>query len=105
MGVSEQPDALSWTVPHVMSVDVVQRIIESYVNTAKRLNKCGFAGVELHGAHGYLIGQFLSPWSNKRDDLYGGDVTRRTRFVTEIAAGIRASCSSDFIIGLKMPGD
>ena len=57
MGVSEQPDALSWTVPHVMSVDTVQRIIESYVNTAQRLNKCGFAGVELHGAHGYLIGR------------------------------------------------
>ena len=105
MGVSEQPDALSWTVPHVMSEDAVQRIISSYVNTAQRLNKCGFAGVELHGAHGYLIGQFLSPWSNKRDDLYGGDVAGRTRFVTEIAAGIRASCSSDFIIGLKMPGD
>ena len=105
MGVSEQPDALSWTVPHVMSVDAVQRIIDSYVNTAQRLNKCGFAGVELHGAHGYLIGQFLSPWSNKRDDLYGGDVAGRTRFVTEIAAGIRASCTSDFIIGLKMPGD
>ena len=105
MGVSEQPDALSWTVPHVMSEDAVQRIIGSYVNTAQRLNKCGFAGVELHGAHGYLIGQFLSPWSNKRDDLYGGDVTGRTRFVTEIAAGIRTSCSSDFIIGLKMPGD
>ena len=105
MGVSEQPDALSWTVPHVMSVDTVQRIIEAYVNTAQRLNKCGFAGVELHGAHGYLIGQFLSPWSNKRDDLYGGDLAGRTRFVTEIAAGIRARCTSDFIIGLKMPGD
>ena len=105
MGVSEQPDALSWTVPHVMSVDAVQRIIQAYVNTAKRLHKCGFAGVELHGAHGYLIGQFLSPWSNKRDDRYGGEVADRARFVTEIAAGIRASCSPDFIIGLKMPGD
>ena len=105
MGVSEQPDALSWTVPHVMSSDQVRRIVDAYVETAKRLDYCGFAGVELHGAHGYLIGQFLSPWSNKRDDLYGGDVAGRTRFVTEVAAGIRACCSSDFIIGLKMPGD
>ena len=57
MGVSEQPDALSWTVPHVMSVDAVQRVIQAYVDTANRPHKCGFAGVELHGA------QWVPYWS------------------------------------------
>ncbi|MBT5193639.1 MAG: FAD-dependent oxidoreductase, partial [Rhodospirillaceae bacterium] len=68
-----------------------------------------FAGIELHGAHGYLIGQFLSPWSNTRDDDYGdgggGGIEGRTRFARDIASGIRRTCGADFIIGLKMPGD
>ena len=105
MGVSEQPDALSWTVPHVMSEAEVARVARAYVAVAQRLHRCGFAGIELHGAHGYLIGQFLSPWSNTRDDDYGGRVEGRTRFVRDIAQGIRQSCGADFIIGLKMPGD
>ena len=105
MGVSEQPDALSWTVPHVMSVGEVGRVAAAYVAVAERLAHCGFAGVELHGAHGYLIGQFLSPWSNTRDDDYGGGIEGRTRFVRDVAQGIRAACGKDFIIGLKMPGD
>ena len=105
MGVSEQPDALSWTVPHVMSAGEVARVAAAYVAVAQRLHHCGFAGVELHGAHGYLIGQFLSPWSNTRADGYGGDVDGRTRFVRDIASGIRQACGDEFIVGLKMPGD
>lgn len=105
MGVSEQPDALSWTVPHVMSGAEVQRVAGAYVAVAQRLHRCGFGGIELHGAHGYLIGQFLSPWSNTRDDEYGGGVEGRTCFVRDIAQGIRQACGADFIIGLKMPGD
>ncbi len=103
-GVSDQPDALSWTVPHVMSTDTVRKVAEEYVNVAARMHRCGFAGVELHGAHGYLITQFLSPWSNKRTDAYGGTLRNRTRFVQEVAQGIRQLCGTDFIIGLKMPG-
>ncbi len=105
MGVSDLPDALSWTVPHVMAADEIERIAAAYVATAERLHRCGFAGVELHGAHGYLIGQFLSPWSNTRTDRYGGDLEGRARFAREIAGGIRAHCGAGFIVGLKMPGD
>ncbi len=104
MGVSDQPDAYSWTVPHVMSDGEVQRVVEAYVATAERLWRCGFAGVELHGAHGYLITQFLSPWSNTRTDQWGGDLEGRTRFAREIAQGIRQRCASDFVIGIKIPG-
>ncbi|MDA1098644.1 MAG: FAD-dependent oxidoreductase [Proteobacteria bacterium] len=105
MGVSEQPDALSWTVPHVMSGAEIARVAAAYIAVAQRLRRCGFAGIELHGAHGYLIGQFLSPWSNTRNDVYGGGVEGRTRFVRDIADGIRHACGAEFIIGLKMPGD
>ena len=105
IGVSDLPDPYSGTVPHVMKTEEVLRVAESYVNTATRLSDCGFDGVELHGAHGYLIMQFLSPASNNREDMFGGDLEARTLFVRKIAEGIREKCRQDFIIGLKMPAD
>lgn len=105
MGVSDQPDPLSWTVPHVMSTDNIERLVDAYAAVAARLDRCGFSGVELHGAHGYLITQFLSPWSNSRDDCYGGSLEGRVRFVEEVTALIRERCGPDFIVGLKMPAD
>ena len=104
-GISDQPDAYSWTVPHVMDTDELRRVAGEYIAVAARLHRCGFDGVELHGAHGYLITQILSPWSNRRTDAYGGSIENRTRFVREVAEGIRETCGADFIIGLKMPGD
>ena len=105
IGVSDIPDPYSGTVPHVMKTEEVLRVAESYVNTAKRLSDCGFDGVELHGAHGYLIMLFLSPASNNREDMFGGGLEARTLFVRKIAEGIREKCRQDFIIGLKMPAD
>ncbi|NQW10834.1 MAG: FAD-dependent oxidoreductase [Alphaproteobacteria bacterium] len=104
-GVSDNPDPYSWTVPHVMDTDEIRTVIDAYIAVAARLHRCGLAGVELHGAHGYLINQFLSPWSNTRDDEWGGDVEGRSRFAREIASGIRAACGDGFIVGLKMSGD
>jgi dimethylglycine catabolism A len=105
MGISDQPDAYSWTVPHVMSTDALAKVADEYVAVAARLKRCGFGGVELHGAHGYLITQILSPWSNRRTDRYGGSLTNRVRFVRDVAAAIREICGNEFVIGLKMPGD
>src|SRR5215470_18669140 len=105
MGISDQPDAYSWTVPHVMTADELRQVAEAYVAVAQRLKRCGFSGVELHGAHGYLITQILSPWSNRRTDQYGGSRQNRLRFVAEVSDAIRATCGKDFVIGLKMPGD
>ena len=105
VGVSSQPDAFSWTVPHVMDGDEIAEIRGAFIDGAKRLATAGFSGVELHGAHGYLIGQFLSPWSNTREDRWGGDIEGRTRFVREIISGIRAECGASLFVGLKMPGD
>ena len=104
-GVSDQPDALSWTVPRVMTTQECTRLVDAYVAVARRLARCGFDGVELHGAHGYLITQFLSPWSNTREDGYGGDLEGRTRFVREIAERVRDVCGESFIVGVKMPAD
>ncbi len=103
VGVSDQPDAFSWTVPHVLREDEIAELVDAFVDGARRLKAAGFSGAELHGAHGYLITQFLSPWSNNRDDAYGGDLERRLRFVAEIIAGIRAACGDEFLLGLKMP--
>ncbi len=103
MGVSDQPDAYSWTVPHVMSEADIAQAVDAYVSVAARLRSYGLDGVELHGAHGYLITQFLSPWSNTRADGYGGGLENRARFVREVAGGIREACGPDFIVGLKMP--
>jgi 2,4-dienoyl-CoA reductase-like NADH-dependent reductase (Old Yellow Enzyme family) len=104
-GISDQPDAYSWTVPHVMTTDELRQVVEDYVSVALRLRRCGFGGAELHGAHGYLISQILSPWSNQRSDQYGGCLANRVRFVEEICQTIRSACGKDFVIGLKMPGN
>jgi hypothetical protein len=104
-GISDQPDAYSWTVPHVMDTDELRRVADEYVSVAQRLQRCGFGGAELHGAHGYLITQILSPWSNRRSDRYGGSLENRVRFVQEVAAAIRQACGPAFVVGLKMPGD
>lgn len=105
MGVSDQPDPYSWTVPHVMTEAEIEGVIEAYAATAARLAACGFDGVELHGAHGYLIGQFLSPWSNTRGDRFGGDLEGRTRFAREIARRVKEAAGDGFLVGIKMPGD
>ncbi len=104
MGVSDQADAYSWVVPRVMTDADIRAVIQAYVDVACNLAEVGFAGVELHGAHGYLINQFLSPWSNFRDDDWGGSIENRTRFALEIAKGVRERAGPGFIIGLKLPG-
>jgi dimethylglycine catabolism A len=103
MGVSDQPDAYSWTVPHVMSDADLDRLVDAYASTAERLHRCGFDGVELHGAHGYLITQLLSPWSNTRNGRYGGSQARRAEFCLAVAREIRTRVPTDFVVGLKMP--
>lgn len=102
---SALPDDLSWTMPHVLSAQEIRQLIADFASSSARLQRCGFSGVELSGAHGHLFSQFLSPWSNRRSDEYGGDWTRRARFVNDLVSAIRAACGPDFIIGLKIPGD
>ena len=88
-----------------MTLAEVEEMVESFIDAAERLQRAGFSGVELHGAHGYLLTQFMSPFSNDRDDKYGGSRERRLIFVREIIDGIRARCGEGFLMGLKMPCD
>lgn len=85
-----------------LSTDEVKALIGQFVDGAVRVQKAGCDGVELHCAHGYLLQQFLSPYSNKRTDEYGGSFDNRLRMVCEILSGIRAACGPDFPIGVRL---
>lgn len=104
IGASALPDDLSWTVPHALTPARVRQLIDEWAAGCRRLQGAGFSGVEISAGHGHLFHQFLSPWSNRRNDEYGGDLAGRTRFLTELMAAIRAACGRPFIIGLKLPG-
>ncbi|RSM15783.1 hypothetical protein CDV31_004884 [Fusarium ambrosium] len=80
----------------------IASIIEGFAHAAEYLEKAGFDGMELHGAHGYLIAQFLSPRTNKRTDEYGGNLENRSRIVFEIANEIRKRVSPKFMLGIKI---
>ena len=92
-------------IPLPLTTEEVREMVSKYGDTALRAKKCGFDGVEIHGAHGYLITQFLSPYSNKRLDEYGGNFWNRTRFAREIIQDIRRKCGDDFIIDMRISAD
>jgi 2,4-dienoyl-CoA reductase-like NADH-dependent reductase (Old Yellow Enzyme family) len=85
-----------------LSTAEVEQLVEDFVAAAHRAERAGFDGVEIHGAHGYILAQFLSPGLNRRTDRYGGDPENRARVVREIIAGIRARCRPDFSLGLRL---
>ncbi|HEX4180496.1 MAG TPA: NADH:flavin oxidoreductase [Caulobacteraceae bacterium] len=80
----------------------VEQAAEDFIAAAVRADKAGFDGVELHGAHGYLLCQFLSPTINQRTDRYGGGLENRSRIVFDIIEGVRARCRPDFSLGLRL---
>jgi len=91
--------------PRALSVEEIQNVIEAFGEGARRTRASGFDAVEIHGAHGYLINQFLSPLTNKRTDKYGGDVKGRTRFLLEILELTREKVGSDYPILCRINGD
>jgi len=90
-----------WEVPRKLTREEIETLIEEFVQAARRAREAGCEGVEVHGAHTYLIGQFISPHTNRREDEYGGDFEGRMRFPSKIVTGIKAECGNDFIIGFK----
>ena len=85
-----------------MSAAEIARTIDGFVEAALRAERAGFDGVELHGAHGYLLCQFLSPEINRREDDYGGSFENRCRLLREVIAGIRQRCRPDFQLGVRL---
>lgn len=91
-----------FAVPRALTEQEISTIIVRFANAAAVAKEAGFAGVQLHGAHGYLISQFLSPRTNRRDDAWGGDPVRRRRFLLEIVRSVRAAVGPSFPIGVKL---
>jgi len=88
-----------------LSADGIQELIYKFGQAADRALQAGFELIEIHGAHGYLINQFLSPYSNIRDDDYGGDVQGRTRFAREIVEEVRRRVGADFPVSFKISAE
>ncbi|MET0533266.1 MAG: NADH:flavin oxidoreductase [Steroidobacter sp.] len=80
----------------------VEQLRDDFIAAAKRAERAGFDGVEIHGAHGYVLAQFLSSEINKRTDRYGGSLENRARIIFEIIDGVRAQCRPDFQVGLRL---
>jgi 2,4-dienoyl-CoA reductase-like NADH-dependent reductase (Old Yellow Enzyme family) len=90
--------------PHAASQEEINNVINGFTHAAEFLHKAGYDGIELHGAHGYLLAQFLSQTTNKRTDKYGGSLANRSRIILEIAQSIRAKLptSTGFVLGIKL---
>lgn len=105
MQVGKEPSWLDWLmfgVPHALTVEEIHGIIERFVHASMLLERAGFDGVELHGAHGYLLSSFLNPRTNLRTDEYGGDAAGRFRIIREIIDGVRKNVSKSFAVGIKL---
>jgi 2,4-dienoyl-CoA reductase-like NADH-dependent reductase (Old Yellow Enzyme family) len=83
----------------------VKQLIDDFITAALRAEKSGFDGVELHGAHSYILCNFLSAEVNQREDEYGGSFENRARILFEIIEGIKSTCRSDFILGVRLSAE
>ena len=105
LGASPLPDDISWTMPHVLSMTEISTLLGHFVESAARVKRCGFSGVEISAGHGHLFHQFMSAYSNTRTDAYGGCFENRMRLVLELVKLIRERCGTDFILGIKLPSN
>jgi 2,4-dienoyl-CoA reductase-like NADH-dependent reductase (Old Yellow Enzyme family) len=88
--------------PKALERPEIEDIIERFVSTARQAEKAGFDGVQIHAAHGYLLAQFLSPLTNKREDEWGGSLQNRARLLLEISKAIRGACAPGFAVSVKL---
>jgi 2,4-dienoyl-CoA reductase-like NADH-dependent reductase (Old Yellow Enzyme family) len=88
--------------PRELAHAEIERIVQRFATAAAVAKEAGFAGVQLHGAHGYLISQFLSARTNRRDDAWGGDAARRSRFLLALVEAVRGAVGPAFPIGVKL---
>ena len=88
-------------VAHAMSSEDIKETIDAFASDAKYCEEIGFDGVEIHGAHGYLIDNFFWRGTNEREDLYGGSIEKRSQLAANIVKAIRSNVSNNFIVGLR----
>lgn len=101
-GPSTTKNEVTGTLSKEMTKEDIKYLVNAYAEAALRIKKSGFDGVEIHGGHGYLVSQFLSPYYNKRTDEYGGSIENRGRFVFEIFKAIREKVGEKFPILIKL---
>lgn len=103
VGPSDVPNPFkSDTVPGILSLNEIRNIIIQFKNAALRVKEAGFDGVEIHGAHGYLLNQFMSPLTNKREDEYGINISGRIKLHIDIIKEVRKAAGEDFPILLRL---
>jgi 2,4-dienoyl-CoA reductase-like NADH-dependent reductase (Old Yellow Enzyme family)/thioredoxin reductase len=102
---SPVPCPVNRELPRELTTEEVYAVISKFGDAALRARKAGFDGVEIHGAHGYLVAQFLSSYSNKRTDEFGGDLTGRSKFAIEVIRDIKEKCGRDFPVIFRISGD
>jgi len=91
-----------FSVPKAMTVADIEEIQQRFVRTARLAEQAGFNGVQIHGAHGYLLSQFLSPISNQRHDAWGGSIENRARLLVDIVKAVRAAVAPGFAVSVKL---
>ena len=99
------PSSDEKTKSRSLSNEEVNFLRDDFINAAVRAKKSGYDGVELHGAHGYILCQFLSSTINKREDEYGGSLENRSKIIFEIIDGIRSECGKDFLLGIRLSAE
>ena len=99
------PSADKKTKSRSLSNEEVNFLRDDFINAAIRAKKSGYDGIELHGAHGYILCQFLSSSINKREDEYGGSLENRSRIIFEIIDGVRSECGKDFLLGIRLSAE
>lgn len=102
----EAPSAIpydkDWPVPKAMTKDDIKRVLREFAEAARRVDRIGYDVIELHGGHGYLLHQFMSPLSNRRADEYGGSLENRIRFPIEVFEAVRAVWPEHKPIGMRV---
>lgn len=88
--------------PRALREDEIQDIIQRFATSARLAEEAGFTGVQIHAAHGYLLNQFLSPLTNRRNDQWGGSLQNRARLLFDIVRAVRAAVSADFCVTVKL---
>lgn len=91
--------------PRALAEDEIPGLVERFARAAAIARECGFTGVQLHSAHGYLLSSFLSPLTNRRQDAWGGPIANRARFLIEALRATRREVGADFPVGIKLNSD
>ncbi|MCF8031845.1 MAG: FAD-dependent oxidoreductase [Desulfarculaceae bacterium] len=109
VGEALAPSALrgptSHATPRAMTIIEIEAMVQAFARAAWRAMAAGFDGVEVHAAHEYLVHEFLTPYANKRQDAYGGDLAHRARFALEVARAVRGAIGPQAILSFRLSGD